>query len=269
MPHAVLPKLGFGTVGVTDSAAVQTALEIGYRHIDTAQWYENEAVIGQGLVRSAVPREDVVIATKVLPANLGADDVKRTTGESLDRLGVDTVDLLYVHWPTNAYDPQETLSAFDELHQEGKVDAVGLSNFTPDLLDEAREILDAPILAVQVEMHPLLPQRELIEYVQAMDTHLVAYSPLAQGQVFDEPVLVEIAEEYGVSVAQVSLAWLFSHENVAAIPKASGDHIRDNYEALSLELSAGDISRIDAIERRVRTVDPADEEKVDSTPWAE
>ncbi|SFK68997.1 2,5-diketo-D-gluconate reductase B [Halogranum rubrum] len=269
MPHTALPRLGFGTVGVTDPETIETALEIGYRHIDTAQWYENETIVGRGIARSSVPREELTVATKVLPDNLGAEDLKHSTEQSLDRLGLDTVDLLYVHWPTNAYDPVETLGAFDDLYDDGKLRYVGLSNFTPSLLDEAREILDAPILATQVEMHPLLPQRELVEYVQRTDIYLVAYSPLAQGKVFDEPVLGDIADKYGVSVAQVSLAWLFSHDNVAAIPKASGDHIRDNYEALSLDLNDEDIARIDAIDHQIRTVNPETEEKVDRTPWTE
>ncbi|WP_267643382.1 aldo/keto reductase [Haloarchaeobius amylolyticus] len=269
MPAEELPRLGFGTVGITDPSTVETALEIGYRHIDTAQWYENEAIVGEGIEQSSIPREAVTVATKVLPENLGASDVRRTTEESLDRLGLDAVDLLYVHWPTNAYDPEETLGAFDDLYTDGKIRGVGLSNFTPALLDEAREILDAPMLATQVEMHPLLHQEELVEYVQQADMYLVAYSPLAQGAVFDEPVLQDIAASHGVSVAQVSLAWLFSKDNVAAIPKASGDHIPDNYDALTLELTEDDLRRIDDIEREVRTVDPAEEEKVDSTPWAE
>lgn len=269
MSDATLPRLGFGTVGVTDPATIEMALEVGYRHLDTAQWYENEDVVGRGIERSSVPREEITVATKVLPDNLGAADVRRSTEASLDRLGLDTVDLLYVHWPTNAYDPVETLGAFDKLYDEQMIRYVGLSNFTPTLLDEAREILAAPILATQVEMHPLLPQRELVEYVRDAGMHLVAYSPLAQGRVFDEPVLADVAERHGVSVAQVSLAWLFSHDNVAAIPKASGDHITDNYEALSLDLSDEDIARIDAIDRVVRTVDPTEEERVDSTPWNE
>ncbi|WP_435335820.1 aldo/keto reductase [Haloarchaeobius sp. TZWWS8] len=264
-----IPRLGFGTVGVTDPATIETALDIGYRHIDTAQWYENEDVVGQGIAQAPVPRDEVTVATKVLPENLGADDVHRTTDESLERLGLDSIDVLYVHWPTNAYDPEATLGAFDELYDAGKIRGVGLSNFTPALLDDAREILDAPVLATQVEMHPLLHQEELVEYVQQAGMQLVAYSPLAQGQVFDEPVLQEIAAAHDVSVAQVSLAWLFSKDDVAAIPKASGDHIADNYAALDLELTDDDIARIDAIDREVRTVDPDDEEKVDRTPWAE
>jgi 2,5-diketo-D-gluconate reductase B len=267
MPSFELPKLGFGTVDVTDPETIATALKIGYRHIDTAQWYENESIVGRGIELSDVPRENLVVATKVLPEHLGADDVRRTTQNSLDRLGVDTVDVLYVHWPTNAYDPVETLGAFNELYREGKIRYVGLSNFTPSLLTEAIALLDAPTLAVQVEMHPLFQQRELLEYVREADLHLVAYSPLAQGQVFDDPVLMEVATELGVSVAQVSLAWLLSKENVVAIPKASGDHIRDNYEALSLDLPETAIECIDALDRELRTVNPAGEEKVDDTPW--
>jgi 2,5-diketo-D-gluconate reductase B len=263
------PRLGFGTVGVTDPETIETALEVGYRHIDTAQWYGNEDVVGTGLTRSEVPREDVLVATKVLPENLAHDDVRWTTAESLDRLGLDTVDVLYVHWPTNAYDPEETLAAFDELYDDGKIRGVGLSNFTPALVDEARDNLDAPVAALQVEMHPMLQQRELVEYVQDLDTYLVAYSPLAQGAVFDEPVLEEIAEKRGVSVARVSLAWLLGQNGVAAIPKASGDHIVDNYGALSLELDDEDRARMADLDRGFRTVDPEKEKKVDQTPWAE
>jgi 2,5-diketo-D-gluconate reductase B len=269
MPQYELPNLGFGTVGVTDPSTIVTALEAGYRHVDTAQWYENEDVVGRGIERSAVPREDVTVATKVLPENLGAEDVRRTAAESLDRLGVETVDLLYVHWPTNAYDPEETLGAFDELYDEGTIRGVGLSNFTPTLLDEARELLTAPLVAHQVEMHPFLPQTELRAYARRHDHYLVAYSPLAQGEVFGDPVLQAIADEHGVSIARVALAWLFEKENVCAIPKASGNHIQDNYGSLTLELSEEECRRIDGIEEEFRTVDPAEEEKVDRTPWGE
>lgn len=264
-----LPRLGFGTVDVTDPATIETALEVGYRHIDTAQWYENEDVVGTGLARSDVPRDDVVVATKVLPEHLAAEDVLETAEQSRVRLGVDVIDLMYVHWPTNAYDPEETLGAFDTLYDEGTIRGVGLSNFTPALLDEARDILDAPLVAHQVEMHPFLPQSELLTYARNHDHSLVAYSPLAQGAVFDDPVLQDIANRHGTSVAQVTLAWLFEKENVCAIPKASGDHIQDNYGALGLELEAEDIARIDAVDREFRTVDPAEEERVDRTPWAE
>lgn len=184
--------------------------------IDAAQWYENEHIVGEGIARSEVPREKVTVTTKVLPRNLGREDVLKTAEESRQHLGVDVIDLLYVHWPTNAYDADGTLGAFDTLYDETKIRGVGLSNFTPALLDEARNRLEAPLVAHQVEMHPFLPQRELVNHAQQHGYILVAYSPLAQGTVFDDPVLQNISAEHGVSIARVALAWLF--ERRASVP---------------------------------------------------
>ena len=260
------PRIGLGTYRNTDpdqcAASVTAALELGYRHLDTAQGYDNERYVGDGLAASSVPREEVFLATKVSTDRLAYDDVLASTEKSLDRLGVDSVDLLYVHWPIDSYDPAETLRAFDHLVSEGLVQHVGLSNFTPSLLDEATTHLDAPVFAHQVEMHPLLQQRELLAHAQREDHYLVAYSPLARGEVFDVPELTAVAEKHGVSEAQVSLAWLASKEHVVPIPKATSEtHLRDNYAALSLELDAEDVERIDAIDREERLVD------FDTAPW--
>jgi 2,5-diketo-D-gluconate reductase B len=257
-----MPRLGLGTWQNTDPDAcaesVRTAIEMGYRHIDTAQAYDNEAAVGEGVARADVDREDVFLATKVWTSNLAHEDVLRTAEESLDRLGVSQVDLLYVHWPANEYDPEDTLSAFDQLYDEGLIENVGVSNFEPRHLDEAREILDAPLFANQVEMHPLLQQDELVEYASKNDVNLVAYSPLARGKVFDVPEIQEVAEKHDASPAQVSLAWLLQKEGVAAIPKASSEaHIRDNWGALDLELDDEDVARIESIEERDRQVDPS------------
>lgn len=254
-----LPPIGYGTSGDetgdvwTDSVAA--ALDTGYRHIDTAQMYENEAEVGAGIRQSTVDREDVVLATKVHPDNLAADDAKRTAKESLDRLGVDKVEMLYVHWPAKAYDAEETLAAFDELYDEGVMDYVCVSNFTPELLDEARSILDAPIAAHQVECHPLLPQEELREYADRHDHQLVAYSPLGRGRILDHPVLSDVAAKHDVSTAQVCLAWAVEHD-VVPIPKSTGDHIADNLAATTLELDDDDLTAIDGIEERRRVIDP-------------
>ncbi|GKZ14233.1 aldo/keto reductase [Haladaptatus sp. T7] len=261
-----IPKLGLGTWENTDSDecahSVAYALDLGYEHVDTAQIYGNEEDVGRGIADSSVDREDFFLATKVWIDNLAHDDVLETTEKSLDKLGTDYVDLLYVHWPAREYDPEETLAAFDELYDEGKIKHVGLSNFEPEHLEEAKEILDAPIYANQVEMHPLLQQDELVEYAQENDITLVAYSPLARGNVFNVPELTDIAEKHETSEAQVSLAWLMSKDNVVAIPKATGeDHIEDNYDALTLELDDEDIEKIDNIEREERQVDP------DFGPW--
>jgi diketogulonate reductase-like aldo/keto reductase len=256
-----LPSLGLGTWQNDDHdqcvESVRTALELGYRHVDTAQAYGTEAAVGEGLATADVNREDVVLATKVWIDQLAPEDVRASTTASLERLGVDSVDLLYVHWPAGDYDPELTLSAFAELREQGRIEHIGVSNFTPDLLEAARAAIDAPIFANQVEMHPLLPQADLREYCEDVGVELVAYSPLARGEVFDVDVLTDIADAYDVSAAQVSLAWLRA-KDVAAIPKATGrDHIADNRASLDLALTDEEIARIDALDREERLIDPA------------
>jgi 2,5-diketo-D-gluconate reductase B len=260
-----MPMLGLGTWQNDDPEecenAVKTALEAGYRHIDTAQAYRNEESVGRGIAAADVPREDVFLATKVWIDNLAYDDVLATAEESLDRLGVDYVDLLYVHWPSREYDPEGTLRAFDELVDDGKVERIGVSNFEPEHIDEAIERTDAPIFANQVELHPLLPQEDLREHCAERDVEVVAYSPLARGEVFNVPELTEIAEKHDASEAQVSLAWL-REKGVTAIPKATSEaHILDNWASLGLDLDDEDVAKIDAIERTDRRIDP------DFAPW--
>ncbi|MFB6118391.1 aldo/keto reductase [Halosegnis sp.] len=255
-----MPMLGLGTWENDDldqcADSVRTALEVGYRHIDTAQIYRNEAGVGDGIAAANVDREDVFLASKVWIDKLSPADVARSTRESLDRLNTDYVDLMYVHWPAGEYAPAETLPAFAELVDDGLVERIGVSNFEPAHLDEAADVLGEQPFANQVEMHPLLPQTELREYAARNDIELVAYSPLARGQVFDVPVLTDIADAHDASAAQVSLAWL-REKGVTAIPKATSEaHIRDNWASLGLDLSAEDIARIDDIDRRDRRVDP-------------
>lgn len=254
-----LPDIGFGTSGAKghDCAdAVRTALDAGYRLIDTAQMYDNEPAVGAGIRLSSVDREDVVLASKILPDNLGYEDAKRTSEESLDRLGVDAVDLLYVHWPTSAYGPEESLRALDELHEEGVARAVGVSNFTPELLDEAREILDADIAAHQVECHPLFPQDELRAYADEHGHTLVGYCPLGQGEIFDTPELQTVADRHDTTAAAVCIAWAVE-KGVVPIPQSTDEaHIRANLEAADLELTEADVATIDGIEKEERLIDP-------------
>ncbi|ERH06827.1 MAG: diketogulonate related aldo/keto reductase [Halonotius sp. J07HN4] len=257
---AKMPMLGLGTWKNSDPAAcrasVATALETGYRHIDTAQAYNNEAAVGDGIEQAAVDREEVFLATKIWIDNLSYNDVLETADASLDRLGVDSVDLLYVHWPSRTYDAEDTLAAFNELYDRGKIDRVGVSNFEPDQIAEAIALSDAPIFANQIEVHPLLQQEELREVCADHGIELVAYSPLARGAVFDVPEITAIADDHGVSPAQISLAWL-RHHGITAIPKATGgDHIRDNWASLSVSLSDAEIETIDNIETTDRRVDP-------------
>ena len=255
-----MPMLGLGTWENDDHdrcvESVRAALELGYRHVDTAQAYRNEDAVGEGIAAADVDREEVFLATKVWISNLSYEDVHDSVADSLDRLGTEYLDLLYIHWPAGDYEPDGTLRAFDELYEDGAIDRVGVSNFEPDHVEEAREHLSAPVFANQVEMHPLLPQTELREYADETGIELVAYSPLKRGAVFDDDTLTAIADDHGVSAAQVSLAWL-REKGVTAIPKATGEaHIRDNLESVSLSLSAEEVERIDAIDRREREVHP-------------
>jgi 2,5-diketo-D-gluconate reductase B len=252
------PRIGIGTYDLDPdvcTTSVAAALNVGYRHVDTAEMYENEAAVCRAVEVADVERAEVFVATKIHSRNLSYDDVLEHAGESRDRLGVGTIDLLYVHWPIRAYDPEETLAAFDELHGRGVVRNVGVSNFTPRLLEEAMDLLDAPLFAHQVECHPLLQQEELRRYAREHDHYLVAYSPLAKGAVTEEPVIQDVAAEYDATAAQVSLAWLLSKENVVPIPRSSTEaHIEENFEARTVELDPAAIERIDAIERTRRQV---------------
>jgi 2,5-diketo-D-gluconate reductase B len=263
-----VPSLGLGTSGNDESEqcaeSVRMALEIGYRHLDTAQMYNNETAVGKGIERANTNREDIFVATKIHPTNLSYDDVISTATESFDRLGLEYVDLLYVHWPLQAYDPEKTLAAFDELHDQKMIRHVGVSNFTPDLLREADALLDAPILVNQVEIHPLLPPRKsLVQTCAEMGTDLIAYAPFCRLDALEVPEIETVGERNRLSPAQVCLAWLLE-KGCKPIPKATGRaHLQENYIALRCSLNKKDIERIDAVERRYRKFDP------DGSPWKE
>lgn len=254
-----VPQPGFGTSGHEDDScteAVTTALEAGYRHVDTAQMYDNERAVGRALEEAAVDREDVFLATKVHPSNLAHDDVIETTQESLDRLGVDAVDLLYVHWPIDAYDPEETLPAMDEVRDRGWTRHVGVSNFTVDLLEEAVDVLESPVAAHQIELHPRLQQDELVSVAREHDVETVAYCPIAKADVAEIDVLQEIADDHDATPVQVTLAWHYGRDGVVPIPKGTGDHIRENYAALDLALTDEERNRIATLDEGERLVDP-------------
>ncbi|MFC7079864.1 aldo/keto reductase [Halorussus caseinilyticus] len=262
-----MPMLGLGTYQMDDYdecfESVRTALRMGYRHVDTAEGYDNESAVGDAIDEYGADREDIFLATKVSPDNLDYDHVLTSAADSFERLGVDFVDLLYVHWPMGEYEARDTLEAFAELREEGLVGEIGVSNFTVELLEEAVEVAEEPIFANQVEMHPLLPQTELRQFCAQddVDVELVAYSPIARGDVEDVDELQEVAEKHDATPQQVSLAWLREKE-VTAIPKAtSEDHLRENWLSLGVELDDEDVEKIDSIEERERIVDP------DDAPW--
>jgi 2,5-diketo-D-gluconate reductase B len=261
--HNGMPALGLGTWENADpeqcAESVRTALEAGYRHVDTAQAYGNEESVGEGIARADVPREDVFLATKVWREHFDREGVVDSTEESLAKLGVDAVDLLYVHWPPEDFeaDLPDVLAGFDDLHDRGLIERVAISNFQPDQVERAVELLDAPVFANQVEMHPFLPQEDVRAACATHGVEVVAYSPLARGEVMDDPTLGAVAEKHDASPAQVSLAWL-REKGVTAIPKATSEaHIRDNWASLGLALDDEDVATIDDIDRREREVDPS------------
>ncbi|WP_348607857.1 aldo/keto reductase [Halobaculum rarum] len=258
-------RFGLGTYQLTGPQCVEsvaTAVEAGYDAIDTAQGYQNEALVRAGIEAAGRDPEELFVATKLKTDNLSYDDAYDTAHESAARLGVDSIDLLYVHWPINSYDAPETARALNDLVAEGTVDRVGLSNFRPDQLDEAREHLDVDIFAHQVECHPKLQQDELREYAREDGHWLVAYCPIARNQVADIDEIAEIAEAHDATPAQVSIAWLLAHDELAAIPKAtSEDHIRDNLAATELELTAEEVGIIDDLDEEHRIVD------FEEAPW--
>lgn len=266
MPSEPLPSPGLGTMKITDAEecreTIARAWDVGYRHVDSAQKYGNEAEVGAAIAAADIPREELLLATKIAESNLAYDDVLSTARESLERLGVEQVDLLYVHWPWETYEAEETLAAFNELYDDGVMRNVGVCNCTPELLDEARDLLEMPLFAHQVEMHPLLQQEELHEYALEHDTYLVAYCPLMRGGIVEVPELVEVGEKHGATAAQVSLAWLSSRESVVPIPKGTGDHVEENYRARDLELDEEDLEAIASIDREHRVVDPPEK-----GPW--
>ena len=268
MLSSPIPDLGLGTYRNDEHdqcvESVETALEVGYRHIDTAEAYGNEAAVGEGIRSSSVDREEVFLATKVLHPKFtdsyAAADVLDSARACLDRLGVDSVDLFYgVHWPDGeppAYDLEALVEACERFHDENGFDRFGVCNLTPDLVDEVRDATTLTVDTVQVEMHPLLQQSTLREYCESHDIDIVAYGPLGNGEVLDVPELREIADEHDATAAQVSLAWLLER-GVHPIPKGTGeDHIRENLNATGLELDTEDLDRIDSIDREERIYDP-------------
>ena len=251
--------IGFGTAGFGCPAearrSVETALDVGYRHFDSAAQYEHADAIGVAIRESDVPREAVTLASKLHSSDLAYDDVLTETDAILDELGLGILDLLYVHWPAHTYDPSETFAAMEQLYEQGRIRSIGVCNFTTELLDEAADTTTLPILANQVEMHPFLRQDRLLEDCRSRDVPIVAHTPFAGGSVFESDVLATIADEHDATVAQITLAWLLGREGVVPVTKATGDHIGENYAATGIDLSERDVERIESLAERDRVVD--------------
>lgn len=256
-----VPEIGLGTYKLHErdcANAVRMALEIGYRHIDTAQMYKNEREIGESMKISNVPREDIFLSTKIWHTNLDPDDVLQTTEESLRNMQTPYVDLLMIHWPNDQYDLRATIEAMLVLRDQGKAMNIGVSNFPLSLLKKVNDEIRAPIFCNQVEFHPYIDQLDVLDYAIENEILLTAYSPIARGRVEEDETIRDIAEEHGKTPVQVTLRWLIEQENVVAIPKAtSREHLEENIDVFDFQLSDEEFERIDMLEKGVRLVNPS------------
>ena len=245
-----IPAIGLGTWelrGRTCARLVEQALRLGYRHIDTAQVYENEREVGEALRASGVPRSEVFITTKVWTSHFAPHDLERSAKESLNKLRLTEVDLLLLHWPNPRVPLSETLDALAHARKLGLARHVGVSNFTVALMEEAVEKCPAPLLCNQVEYHPYLDQSRVREACARLDMALVAYSPIAKGRVRKDEALTEIGRAHGKSAAQVCLRWLLQ-QNVAAIPRTSRlERLSENIELFDFALSDSEMAAISAM----------------------
>jgi 2,5-diketo-D-gluconate reductase B len=244
---AVIPSIGLGTWelrGRSCARLVEQALRLGYRHIDTAQVYENERDVGDGLRASGVRRDDVFVTTKVWTTHFAPHDLERSTKESLKKLHLAAVDLLLLHWPNPRVPLGETLGALAHVKQLGLARHIGVSNFTVALIEEAVAACPEPLVCDQVEFHPYLDQAKVREACARQGMAVVAYSPVAKGRIKNDKTLAEIGEAHGKTAAQVCLRWLVQ-QNVCAIPRTSRvERLSENIDIFDFRLTDDEMARI-------------------------
>lgn len=257
--NVTIPELGFGTWQTPDGdvavASVKKALEVGYRHIDTAQGYKNEASVGQAIKESGIPREELFLTTKLWNANHSYDLVMSSFEESLEKLQTDYIDLFLIHWPNpvafrdnwqtaNA----ETWRAFEELYQAGKIKAIGVSNFLPHHFEELKKTATIFPMVNQIFLAPGELQEEVVTYSQEHDVLLEAYSPLGTGKIFDVPEMKTLAEKHQKSIAQVALRWSLQHGFLPFPKSVTPSRIEENIHVFDFELSEEDMKTIDQLD---------------------
>lgn len=255
-----MPKLGLGTwpmVGEECTRAVVQALELGYRHIDTAAAYNNEDAVGAALAQAGVPREQIHVTSKVWWDRLSPSDLRASFDNTLRALRSDYVDLFLIHWPTLEWDLARTIDTLVSLKEDGRARAIGVANFPLALLREVVEDMEAPLAAMQVEYHVALGQVKLLDFARRHDMALIAYSPLARNKVVEIPEIQRIAAKHNVQPTQIALKWLLDQADVAAVPKASGRMNQlSNLKSLDLRLDDDDRQIISALPKHQRLVSP-------------
>jgi len=248
-----IPAIGLGTWelrGRTCARIVEQALRLGYRHIDTAQMYDNEREVGEGVRASSVPRAEVFLTTKIWPTHFAPNDLIRSLKESLYKLRMTEVDLVLLHWPNPRVPLSETLGALSQARQAGFAKNIGVSNFNVALMDEAVATSPEPLACNQVEYHPYLDQTKVLAACQRLGLATVAYSPIARGRAKDDKTLASIGRAHRKTAAQVCLRWLVQ-QNVAAIPRTSKlERLDENIGVFDFELSEEDMATISAMGSR-------------------
>ncbi|HEY3471074.1 MAG TPA: aldo/keto reductase [Amycolatopsis sp.] len=252
-----IPQFGFGVFQIPPAEtarAVRTALEAGYRHIDTAQMYRNEEGVGAGIAESGCAREDVFVTTKLANDAHGHDNAITALEGSLRRLGLDHVDLYLIHWPLPHKDNYvRTWQGFEDILRAGKARAIGVSNFQPAHLDRLAEESTVVPAVNQIELHPALQQHELRAYHQAHGVATEAWSPLAQAEILADPVLAELAEKHGRTAAQVVLRWHLQLGNIVFPKSSSPERMRENIDVFGFELDDEDMTAIGKLDDGRRT----------------
>ena len=257
---ACIPQVGLGTMTLTGRSglrAIETALEVGYRHIDTAAYYENEHLVGAALRNSGVRREDVFITTKVRAADAKPDDFARVVDQSLANLQLPYVDLLLIHWPSKDVPLHLTVAALCKAKREGKARHVGVSNFTTALLEEAWMSTSEPLVCNQIECHPYINQDKVVAACEMYGMAVVAYVPMGRGGMAGEEVLARIGAAHGRTAAQIAMRYLIQR-GMAAVPRSSDrQHLIDNLNVFDFALTRADMAELDALKAsHTRLVDP-------------
>jgi 2,5-diketo-D-gluconate reductase B len=255
-----IPRLGFGTFrmpGGDCQPVIESAIALGYRHIDTAKMYENEEAVGAAIAVSGVKRSDLFVTTKVWHDQLAPDALRKAFDTSLSKLKLDYVDLYMVHWPSKDMEMAATLETLVMLRELGRTRAIGVCNFNLPMIRKAVDEIGAPIAAHQIEYHPFLAQTEMLTYLRGRDIPLTAYAPLAQGRATADASLARVGEKHGATPAQVAIAWLLDQDGVIAIPKAGHpDSQRANLDARAIKLDDTDRAVIAALPKDQRLVRP-------------
>ncbi len=265
---ARIPAIGLGTMTLKGGVCIQTvsaALQMGYRHLDTATFYDNEREVGEGLRVSGIPRDEVFITTKVRHVDLKPDDFERAVENSLSLLGLPSVDLLLIHWPSPDLPLSAYIPALCKAKRAAQTKHIGVANFTIQLLDEALKIADEPLVSNQIEAHPMLDQSKLIAACKKLGLAITAYCPIGRGKVAAAEVLDRIGAKHGKSGAQVSLRWLIQL-GLIPIPRTSNpDKLKQNLNVFDFELNAGEMAEIATLKRPDgRIVNPPQAPKWDS-----